>query len=47
MIEKGDERVWELLQGERVVTWLPTDSNALARIRAQLLRKAGGIKLHA
>ena len=39
MAEKGDEKVWDKLKGLDVVMWAPTDSNAITRLLAALLRR--------
>jgi len=41
LAEKGDEKIWDRLQGKDVLLWAPSDNNALARILAALLRRAG------
>ena len=41
LAEKGDEKIWDRLQGKDVLLWAPSDNNALTRILAALLRRAG------
>ena len=41
LAEKGDEKIWDRLQGKDVLLWAPSDNIALTRILAALLRRAG------
>ena len=39
MLEKGDTRALGKMRGQRVLAWAPSDSNALARLMAAILRQ--------
>ncbi|CAK0874296.1 unnamed protein product, partial [Prorocentrum cordatum] len=40
LLEKGDEKAWDLTAGQHVVAWAPDDAGALARLLAAFLRRS-------